>query len=174
MEISGATQDRTLGMVIGALIAYGVVKLVGAAPTGDQAIAIGSAAGGVGVMLAAQVPAVYRVGLRAAALLVAAALGVTVSAGCSVMKQPTSPFEQCYRAAGAYEVAQVAIEAAVTTPSLPTNVKLTLQKLDREAVDAAEGCEKAALDSDGQEALFYARILTQAVVQSRPLLAEVQ
>ena len=100
----------------------------------------------------------------------AALLAVVVMSGCAGMRPtvaPLNPFEECRRAAGAYQVAQIGIEAAVTTPTIDPDTKAALKAINTKAMEAPRGCASAALRADGDTAVFWTGVLAQAMLEAR-------
>jgi len=78
---AGQVQDRTLGMVIGGLVAYLCTNIPGheivLSPTASMSL--GAACGGLGTQIAAKVPEAYRPWLQSLAAIGAVLLGITAS-----------------------------------------------------------------------------------------------
>lgn len=68
-------------------------------------------------------------------------------AGCGA-----SALSRCQSAEAGYAVAQVAIEAAVTSPTITPERKAALQQLDRVAIAAIGVCEAASKAGDEEAA----------------------
>lgn len=70
------THDRTLGGVIGSMLAYAAIVAFSLSPTDVQSAAIYTAAGTLGAQIGAKVPEEYRVWIWSAGGFALALLGV--------------------------------------------------------------------------------------------------
>jgi hypothetical protein len=100
-----------------------------------------------------------------------AVLALIAVAVSSCLGANASSRSQLMYAAGQYEVAQIAIEGAVTSPTIDPKAKAALQRVDLEATAAIASGEAAIKAGNGDKVAFYTGLITAAITRARLLVA---